>query len=99
MRGTWDFDSSVLGIYSLQSVGPYRSPGGIGPQRLTSKTTGGSNINGHAQSKTGLDSPGILNRRSKRSTVESAMSVDYGAASGAAGPWSTLMSSGYAESK
>ena len=49
--------------------------------------------------KTCLDSSGLLNRRSKRSTVESALSVDYGATSLAAGPWSTAMSSGYADSK
>ena len=39
-------------------------PGGIGPQRLTLKNTGESDINGHAQSKPGLDSSGIVKRLS-----------------------------------
>ena len=42
---------------------------------------------------------GFLNRVRKEIRSAEAMKVDYGAASGSAGPWSTVMSSVYAESE
>ena len=58
-----------------------------------------SNINGHAQSKTGLDSPGILKSAFERAPEQEAMKAAYSAASASAGRWSASMSSAYAESK
>ena len=71
--------------------------GGLRTVEIDPTDTGEPNIDGHAQSKTGLDPPGILKSAFERAPEQQAMKVAYSAASGSAGPWSTSTSFLYAE--